>query len=184
MDGSPREPAFFPLVESLLWRSRVLMVVPAIGSVLLAITALALGTLDALLVLVRIVGYLIGFGASSATSDPVSDLIAGAIAALDIYLLSAILFIFGFGLYELFIGKIEVAEQSPTAPRVLVIHSLDDLKDRLAKVALLALVIEFLREALRLHFTSVLDLLYLAGGILAIGIAIYLALREAPRREG
>jgi len=60
---------------------------------------------------------------------------------VDGYLLATILLIFSLGLYELFIGKIEKAEQSETSSSVLLIHRLDDLKNRLAKVILMILIV-------------------------------------------
>jgi hypothetical protein len=47
--------------------------------------------------------------------------------------------IFALGLYELFVSRIEIAEGSEFAERRLLIRSLDDLKDHLAKVVLLKL---------------------------------------------
>jgi uncharacterized membrane protein YqhA len=57
----------------------------------------------------------------------------------------------------------------------LLIESVDDLKDRLAKVVLLVLIVEFLQYALGARYTSALDLLYLAVGIALIGLALYLS---------
>jgi uncharacterized membrane protein YqhA len=91
------------------------------------------------------------------------------------YLLAAILIIFAFGLYELFIAKIDVAGASENAPRTLIIQSVDDLKERLGRVVLLALVIEFFQQSLRVDYGRPIDLLYMALGILLVGGALYLS---------
>jgi len=91
------------------------------------------------------------------------------------YLLAAILIIFAFGLYELFIAKIDAAEAGDQAPRTLVIQTVDDLKGRLGRVVLLALVIEFFQQSLRMDYARPIELLYLAAGILLIGVALYLS---------
>ncbi len=74
----------------------------------------------------------------------------------------------------MFVNRIDIAQRSDTASRLLQIRSIDDLKDRVAKVVLLVLMIEFFQYALQLPFNTALDLLYLAVGILLIGCAIYL----------
>jgi len=86
--------------------------------------------------------------------------------------------IFALGLYELFVGPIKAAE-SPTGARLLEIRDLDELKNRLAKVIILLLVVEFFQQALRLTFATPLDLLYLAIGILLIGGAVFLSTPHA-----
>jgi uncharacterized membrane protein YqhA len=101
--------------------------------------------------------------------------VSGIVKAVDGYLIAAILLIFALGLYELFVNRIEAAQRSGDAPRLIQVQGLDDLKDRIAKLILLVLVIEFFQQALKLKYTSTLDLVYLALGILAIGGALYLS---------
>ncbi len=57
----------------------------------------------------------------------------------------------------------------------MLIRSLDDLKDHLAKLVVLILVIMVFHLALQLRFTTVLDLLYLALGTLMVGGALFLS---------
>lgn len=94
---------------------------------------------------------------------------------IDGYLLATVLIIFSLGLYELFISKIDEAEKSATASKILVIHSLDDLKNRLAKVVLMILIVKFFEYANKLPFDNATDLLYLAAGIALLGLALYLS---------
>ena len=91
------------------------------------------------------------------------------------YLLAAILIIFALGLYELFIARIDLGASHENAPRTLVIRSVDDLKERLGRVVLLALVIEFFQQSLRLNYQRRIDLLYMAVGIVLVGAALYLS---------
>jgi uncharacterized membrane protein YqhA len=88
--------------------------------------------------------------------------------------LATVLLIFSLGLYELFISKIDAAESATVSGNVLVINSLDDLKSRLAKVILMILIVKFFENAISIHYTNALSLLYLAGGIALIGLALYL----------
>jgi len=97
------------------------------------------------------------------------------VAIVDGYLLAAIMLILALGLYELFVSKIDWLEGSEErASRLLVIHTFDDLKDRLARVVLLILIVKFFQQAVRLKYDDTQDILFLAIGILLIGGALYL----------
>jgi uncharacterized membrane protein YqhA len=52
-----------------------------------------------------------------------------------------------------------------------MIHSLDDLKARLAKLVLMILIVRYFEYALGMTFDNVLDLLYFAIGIAFLGLA-------------
>ena len=176
-------PRLTAVVENLLWYSRLVVIVPVIGSIAMGFAAVYLATVEVLAVFTQLGGVVEAAGNLANFDKVANELLAAIIKAADVYLLAAILLIFGLGLYELFIDRIDPAEQSTVAPRLLLIRSLDDLKERLAKVVLLILVIEFLQYALRVPLTSALDLLYLAIGILFIGAAVYLSSRASPEHH-
>ncbi len=152
------------------------MVIPVIFSILLACAAFYLACADAWYVLTHLAAF--GSDDSATNSSLRTQLVTKIIKVIDIYLVAAFLIIFAFGLYELFIGKLHLGEGSENAPRLLVIQSLDDLKTRLAQVALLVLVTEFLQVAINMTFERPLDLLYLGLGIFLVGGAIYLSSRS------
>jgi len=164
------------LFERLLWQSRLLVVVAVAASAVLAAGTFYLATVD----VVFLVGNLLPY--ASPTLDTAGrvalreDTVAGIIKAVDAYLIAAILLIFALGLYELFVNKIDPSESAArTVPRLVQVASLDDLKDRIAKLVLLVLIIEFFQYALKLKYATPLDLLYLAVGVLFIGGALYLS---------
>jgi uncharacterized membrane protein YqhA len=164
--------------ERRLWSSRWIAVLPVIISVLLSLAMVVVATVDA----VRLGSTVAAFmrpGLAEATAYSLRLTIVGnVIDVVDGYLLASILLIFGMGLYELFISKIDAAEKSEVASRLLLIRSMDDLKSRLASVVLLILVIKFFQQALRLKYESPLDLLYLGVGILFVGGALFLGHRH------
>ncbi|SHE21756.1 membrane protein [Bathymodiolus brooksi thiotrophic gill symbiont] len=98
---------------------------------------------------------------------------AHTVGAIDGFLLATILLIFSLGLYELFISDIDEAQDNKRLSKVLVIHSLDDLKSKLAKVILMILVVTFFEVSLSMAFTDALDLVYFAFGILMVSLALY-----------
>jgi uncharacterized membrane protein YqhA len=76
-------------------------------------------------------------------------------------------------LYELFISKIDDAEESEAGSKILAIHSLDELKDKLGKVVVMVLIVSFFKKVIHMNFSTPLEMLYLAGSILALALALY-----------
>ncbi len=162
---------FEQAIERLLWASRLMVVVAVASSVAMALATIYVSTVDVLAILGRVGGYA---AESSERSTVRTEIITGLVKAVDGYLIAAILLIFGLGMYELFVNRIDAAQRSDTAPRLLQVRSFDHLKDRVAKMILLVLIVEFFQYALRLQYSTALDLLYLALGIFVVAAALYL----------
>jgi uncharacterized membrane protein YqhA len=167
--------------EELLWNSRLLVMVAVVASVVIAIVMFYIATVDAI--------YLIGEVTHYAALEQLArdrshaKIVAHVAEIVDGYLFAAIMIIFSFGLYELFISRIESAEDSHSAPRLLLIRSLDDLKERLAKVVFLILIVRYFQFALESEIEGPLDLLYLAIGIALIALSLYLSGRSSGHGE-
>jgi len=101
------------------------------------------------------------------------QLIGGIIGAIDLYLIAVVLLIFAFGIYELFISEIDDAENSEVGNKILAIHSLDELKDKLGKVVVMVLIVSFFKKVMHMDFGTPLEMLYLAGSILALALSLY-----------
>jgi len=104
------------------------------------------------------------------------------VSAIDDYLIGTVFLIFGIGLYELFISKIDIAEKDETSSRVLIIHDLDQLKEKIAKVVIMVLIVTFFKYAVNINYSEMLNLLYLSIGILLIAVSIYLT-HNSPREH-
>lgn len=98
--------------------------------------------------------------------------VGNIIGAIDLYLIAIVLLIFSFGVYELFISKIDPAENAEKT-KILEIRSLDQLKDKLAKVIIMVLVVSFFQRVLHMEYKSPQDMLYFAGSIFALALALY-----------
>lgn len=171
------------LFEGALWHSRFVVLFAVVASLATAFVMFFMATVDAWFLLTHLFEY-----ASSELVDEARTLYRGAVVThvveiVDGYLLGTVLLIFALGLYELFISRIDQAEKSETASRVLIIHSLDDLKNRLAKVILMILIVKYFEHAVSMDFLSPMDLLYLAGGIALIGLALYLTHEKGSHGE-
>jgi uncharacterized membrane protein YqhA len=163
------------LFETVLWNSRLVVIFAVLASLATAIAIFYIASVDAILVIKHVMHY----GAEELTNPERAELrnqiITHVVEIIDGFLLATVLLIFALGLYELFISKIDMAEQSETQSNVLFINNLDDLKNRLAKVILMILIVKFFEHALNMHFDTALNLLAFAGGIALIGLALYLS---------
>ncbi len=161
------------LFETALWQSRLVVLVAVIASLAVALVMFYVSTLDVFELVLHIGDYRPLELDAAAQAELRSGIVAHVVEVVDGYLLATIMLIFSLGLYELFVSRIEMAEGSEFAERLLLIRSLDDLKDRLAKVVLLILVVKFFEYALKLHFDTPLDLLWLALGTLLVALALW-----------
>jgi uncharacterized membrane protein YqhA len=166
------------IFERLLWSSRLVVLVAVVASLLVGLAVFYIATVDVIELLRHLGDYASASLAADARAALRAQTIAHVVEVIDGYLLGTIMLIFAFGLYELFISRIDAAEGNELAERVLLIRNLDDLKDRLAKVVLLILVVKFFEHALGMEFERPLDLLYLGVGIALTAAAIYISHRK------
>jgi uncharacterized membrane protein YqhA len=158
--------------ERLLWNSRLITLVAVIASLAVALVMFYIATADVCFLLREVLRYTTL--EMAAREHLHASIVAHVAEIVDGYLFGTILIIFALGLYELFISKIDAIEASEIAPRVLLIRTLDDLKDRLAKVVFLILIVRYFQYALEASIQTALDLLYLAIGIALVAVALYL----------
>lgn len=170
------------LFERILWLSRLVVVVPVVISILVSFALFYTSTVDALSLIGRMLGYAAVTDEAARTALRL-DSLADVVAIIDNYLLASLLILFGIGLYELYINKIDAIENSDLASRLLLIKSFDDLKDRLASVVLLILVVKFFQQALSLKYESVADILLLAIGIALIGLSFFLTRKNTAAKS-
>lgn len=160
--------------ESGLWYSRFIVILAVVASLLTSIGMFYMATVDAYYMLAHLVGYASPDLSVSERGTLRAETVTHVVEIVDGYLLATVLMIFSLGLYELFISPIDQAHGEEVSSSVLVITSLDDLKGRLAKVILMILIVKFFEHAISMDFTTPESLLYLAGGISLIGLALYL----------
>ena len=163
------------IFESLLWRSRLVVIFAVIASLLTSLAMFYVATVDAYYMISHLGDYAASDLSREARNSLRSATVTHVVEIIDGYLLATVLLIFSMGLYELFISKIDIAVHDETASNVLLINSLDDLKERLAKVILMILIVRFFEYAIGMEFKTPMDLLAFSGGIALIGVALYLS---------
>ncbi len=156
-------------IETALWNSRFLVMLAVVPSLLGSLMLFIVGTVDIFKVVVDVMGYYLLGG----TQDIHESLVPDIIIAVDIYLIAIVLLIFALGVYRLFVSRIDQAEAS-NLRHPFNVASLDQLKDKIARVVILAVIIEFFRAVVDIRFATPLEAIYLALSVLALAAALYL----------
>lgn len=167
---------FENIFEGALWNSRFVVLFAVVASLLTSLAVFFIATVDAYYLLSHLLSYASPTLEGAERSAMRAASITHVVEIIDGYLLATVLLIFSLGLYELFISPIDSVKsmEDKTASSVLIINSLDDLKNRLAKVILMILIVRFFEHAISMKFKTPLDLLFLSAGIALIGVALYL----------
>ena len=159
--------------EGALWRSRYMVVFAVVASMASALMVMYMATVDVVYLVGHVMHYADTDLAAEARKAIHDETITHVVEVVDGYLLSTFMLIFSLGLYELFVSDIDEAHSQRSSSKILVINSLDDLKQRLAKVVLMILIVNLFEKALKIPMKEPLDLLYLGGAIALIGVALY-----------
>ena len=167
--------------ENALYSSRYLSLLAVIGAIL---SSIALFIRGGMIVYHSIYTFINNLSHHIEQSYEV--LFEELVSSVDVFLFALVLIIFGVGVYELFINKIDPVErQNDTRPSWLRISSVDDLKSSLGKVILMVLIVSFFKHTLEITKSewSPIALLYLSIGILLISAALYLTHKSHGEKE-
>ena len=152
--------------EGALWNSR-----------LIVLLAVAFGTFSAIILFVsgslEVINTLIHSVSLAPIEVDHTEILIGIIGAIDFYLIGMVLLIFSFGIYELFISKIDIARAGGIFHTILEITSLDDLKNKIIKVIIMVLIVSFFQRVLAMNLSDSMDMLFMALSIAAICIGVY-----------
>ena len=158
------------LFEGAIWRSRFVVLLAVIFGLLGAIILFMVASLD--IWNVAVTSFQVVTHAIPHPEHFHEDVVAGIIGAVDLYLIAVVMFIFAFGLYELFISDIDEASGKNGA-KLLAIQNLDQLKDKIAKVIVMVLVVNFFQRVLHTDFTTPIEMMYFAISITALAVGLY-----------
>jgi uncharacterized membrane protein YqhA len=173
------------MFEGALWRSRFIVLLAVVASLASAVILFLWASADVARLAYKAVAYVAAAPHTIEEYDEFHSVVVGhVISAVDDFLLATVLLIFSLGLYELFISKIDVAEEDTRhSSRILLIQTLDDLKDRLAKVVLMILIVTFFKNVIHTDFHDPLGILYLGVGILFVALALYFTAKPGSGGE-
>jgi len=156
------------LFEGVIWRSRFIVILAVVFGLVGAIILFIVASYD----IASIAGYAYhGLFAHPHPDKFHENIVAVIIGAVDLYLIAVVMFIFAFGIYELFISHIDEAEGHT---QILAISSLDQLKDKIAKVIVMVLVVNFFQRVLHTQFSTPKEMMFFAFSITALAAGLYL----------
>ncbi len=159
------------IFESSLWASRFMVIFAVVFGLMGAIVLFVVASFD----IYETSNFVLNTYLTHAHPENFhEDVVGGIIGAVDLYLIGVVMLLFSFGLYELFISDIDVAKsEDGTDNKVLAIHTLDQLKDKISKVIVMVLVVGFFQKVAYTEYNSPLDLLYFALSITAVSVGLY-----------
>lgn len=154
-----------------LYFTRFLTLLAVFGSLLSALALFVKGTIivvDALKLFFK-----------NITSPHYEHMLEMFVSSIDVFLFAMVLIIFGIGIYEMFITKIDpVLQKVDGRPSWMHISNVDDLKSSLGKVILMVLIVTFFKHSIEVEYGNVNDLLKLGFGIVLIALALFITAKS------
>ena len=163
---------FEKFFESAMWQTRLFVLFAVVFGLLGSIVLFIVASMD----IFEVLKYTINVYSNGLHPEKFhEEIVSKIIGAVDLYLIAVVMLIFSFGIYELFISKIDAAcnESNENCSTILAIHSLDQLKDKIAKVIIMVLVVNYFQRVLHTTYQSPLELLYFALAITALAVGLY-----------
>ena len=151
------------MLTLLLSKSRYLIILAVLGSLLAATLVMLFGVYDILLIVIGIIQ------GGLETDDLTKKVAVGSIELIELFLLGTVLYVISLGLYQLFIA------QDVTLPAWLEINTLDNLKERLLATVLVMLAVSFFGYAVTWNGEWNIVAIGLAIGFVIFGVSYALA---------
>jgi uncharacterized membrane protein YqhA len=162
--------------ERLLWKLRLVAILPVIMSLASTVVTFTLGTME-------IGNSILQLLAGSTSKGFVAHLLGGVVSGIDLYLIGIALLIFGYGVYELLISPIDAARRDEYAGNGLLdIRDLDQLKEKLVKVLVVALIVAAFKAMLTLPITDGASLAFFCLSVLLLALSGYLVAGQGIHR--
>jgi len=159
------------IFENSLWASRFIVILAVIFGLIGAITLFIVASFDVYDTAKYVITTYLNHAHPHSFHE---DVVGGIIGAVDLYLIGVVMLIFSFGLYELFISDIDIAkEDEERENKILAIHSLDQLKDKISKVIVMVLVVSFFQRVGHTEYHGALEMLYFALSITAVAVGLF-----------
>ena len=156
--------------ETALWKFRLIALLPVVMTAITSLTTFVLGTKETIHSLKLV---LHDFGTEV---FPVAEVLGEFVGGVDLYLVGIALLIFSYGTYELLISDVSPGRKgnSTSFKGVLDVKSLDDLKEKLVKVLVVALLVVAFKSMIALPIPDRLSLLYYSITLLLLTFCAFL----------
>jgi len=159
------------IFESGLWGSRLMVLLAVFFGIVGAIVLFVVASVDVYESAKFVINTYLNHSHPATFHE---DVVGGIIGAVDLYLIGVVMLLFSFGLYELFISDIDAAkDEDGEENKILAIHSLDQLKDKISKVIVMVLVVGFFQKVGHTEYNGALEMLYFALSITAVAVGLF-----------
>jgi uncharacterized membrane protein YqhA len=146
------------MLERWMWRFRLIAILPVMMSLLSSLATFLLGTKEIVKALLPVGG-------------------------IDLYLIGIAFLIFGYGVNELLISPIDPARDAENLGNGLLdIRNLDQLKEKLVKVLVVALIVSAFKAMLTLPINTPTSLVLFCLSVLLLVFSGWLVAAESPPR--
>ena len=156
--------------EAALWKLRLVAILPVVMTAISSLATFILGTKETW----HSLKLMMQGGGSDKGS--IAEVLGGFVGGVDLYLVGIALLIFSYGTYELLISAIDPARDGAIVrfKGVLDVENLDDLKEKLVKVLVVALLVFAFKAMIGLPISDGLSLLYYSMALLLLSLCAFL----------
>jgi len=158
---------FKKIIESIIWNLRLFLLIPIFSFLIISIFLIFLSLKKVYFI---IISWIEGFNLK---------LLWNIVSLMDLVLLSLILIIFAWGIYELFIDKIKIKNKDNTKAKHLIINNIDELKESLWKVIIIMLIVNLFKILISFKINTWHDIIAISISILSLALAI----KFLPKKE-
>lgn len=151
--------------EAVLWKSRLVVLLAVVACAVGAVSLFVLGTREVFETVKEVFRL-------DAPSHGYAHVLIGIIGAVDLFLIGIVMMIFSFGVYELFVSKLDEAHRQRDL-KILDINSLDELKSKVLQVVVVVLIVTFFKVLLTTEFKTPLDILFFAVSIICVSLGVF-----------
>ncbi len=163
------------MLERGLWRFRLVAVLPVIMSLVSSLVTFVLGTKEIIKALQMLAGQ-------DEFKTYLGELLGSIVSGVDLYLIGIALLIFGYGVYELLISPIDPARDADQLGNGLLdIRNLDQLKEKLVKVLVVALIVSAFKAMLTLPIDSPASLAFFCLSVLLLALSGWLVAGDSHK---
>jgi uncharacterized membrane protein YqhA len=167
------------LIEYLLWGSRRFMFFAVIACMVAFFSVLFLTVIELFHVVGPVLTRFLSLDFSTDTTALHEETLQSVVGLVDSFLVAIFLLLFAYGMYELFVSELDPARREMKSKGatlvlgLLPIRNLDDLKSNLVKVITAILIVTLFEHAVAVDVKTPIDLLYFAGAIVLVALALY-----------
>jgi len=164
------------MLERWMWRFRLIAILPVMMSLLSSLATFLLGTKEIVMALLLV-------AKGSDVKSFLGELLGNIVGGIDLYLIGIAFLIFGYGVYELLISPIDPARDAENLGNGLLdIRNLDQLKEKLVKVLVVALIVSAFKAMLTLPINTPTSLVLFCLSVLLLAFSGWLVAAESPPR--